>query len=61
MIAISASTTLVESHSPPRPTSMIATSTGASAKAAKAITVSTSKNDSFGPPAACDEVSTIST
>ena len=40
------SATLVESQVPPRPTSMIATSTGASAKTANAIPVITSKNDS---------------
>jgi hypothetical protein len=37
------STTLVESHSPPIPTSITATSTGASAKLANASTVSASK------------------
>ena len=35
----------VESQVPPMPTSIIATSTGASANAANAIAVSTSKND----------------
>ena len=39
------STTLVESHDPPRPTSTTATSTGASANAAKPNAVSTSKYD----------------
>jgi len=42
--AVPAWTTLVASHTPPSPTSRTATSTGASAKAAKAIPVSTSKN-----------------
>ena len=37
------SATLVESHSPPMPTSITATSTGASAKLEKASTVSASK------------------
>ena len=40
------SATLVESQVPPIPTSMTATSTGASAKAANPIAVRTSKNDS---------------
>ena len=48
--ATSPSATLVESQLPPRPTSMTATSTGASANAANAITVNTSKNDSRGSP-----------
>ena len=41
--ATGASTTLVASHVPPRPTSMTATSTGASANSAKAMPISTSK------------------
>ena len=44
--AISASITLVASHSPPMPTSTTATSTGASAKIAYASATITSKNDS---------------
>ena len=40
------SATLVASQVPPMPTSTTATSTGASANAAKAIPVITSKNDS---------------
>ena len=43
--ATCASATLVQSHVPPSPTSRTATSTGASAKAAKAMPVTTSKND----------------
>ena len=39
------STTFVLSQVPPMPTSITATSTGASAKTAKAMPVSTSKND----------------
>jgi hypothetical protein len=41
--AVPASTTLVASQAPPRPTSSTATSTGASAKTENAIPVSTSK------------------
>ena len=59
--ATSPSATLVESHAPPMPTSSTATSTGASAKAANASTVSTSKNVSRGPPASSDSPSTTST
>ena len=44
--ATGASTTLVASQRPPRPTSTTATSTGASANAANAIAVITSKKDS---------------
>ena len=40
---VGACTTLVASHVPPRPTSSTAASTGASAKVANAIAVSTSK------------------
>ncbi len=43
MTATWPSATLVASHSPPRPTSITATSTGASANAAYAIATSTSK------------------
>jgi hypothetical protein len=48
------STTFVESQLPPRPTSTTATSTGASAKAANAMTVRTSKKLRGGPPSASD-------
>ena len=44
------SATLVESHSPPMPTSSTTTSTGASAKHAKASTVSASKKVSGSSP-----------
>ena len=47
--ATAPSATLVASQVPPSPTSTIATSTGASAKAAKAMPVSTSKKDSGTP------------
>ena len=43
MTATSASTTLVASHSPPKPTSMTPTSIGCSAKAAKARAARASK------------------
>jgi hypothetical protein len=61
MITTGASTTLVASHRPPRPTSMTATSTGASANAANAIAVTTSNLLMRGPPAASDCWSTSST
>ncbi len=61
MTATSPSTTFVASHDPPMPTSMIATSTGASANAANAITVSTSKKLIRGPPSASERVSTMCT
>ena len=44
--ATAPSATLVASHRPPRPTSITATSTGASANAANIMPVSTSKKDS---------------
>jgi hypothetical protein len=47
----------VESHSPPIPTSITATSTGASAKLAKASTVSASKKVSSASPAAVSSAS----
>ena len=47
--ATTPSATLVASQVPPSPTSTIATSTGASANAAKAIPLSTSKKDSGTP------------
>ena len=56
--ATSPSATLVASHAPPMPTSMIATSIGASAKAANASTVNTSKKLRRGPPLSCERVST---
>ena len=49
MTATSDETTLVASHSPPIPASKTATSIGASAKAAKAIAVITSKYESGIP------------
>ena len=58
MIATSPSTTLVESHVPPRPTSITATSIGVSAKAAKAMTVNTSKKDRRGSPFSIEPWST---
>ena len=54
------SATLVESHSPPMPTSSTMTSTGASAKQAKANTVSASKKLRPGAPLATSSASTIS-
>jgi hypothetical protein len=54
------SPTLVESHSPPMPTSMTATSTVASAKQAKASTVMLSKKVSRGRPSASSAASVIS-
>ena len=48
--ATGASTTLVASQRPPRPTSTTATSTGASANAANAIAVTTSNLLIAGPP-----------
>ncbi len=53
-------TTLVESHSPPMPTSITATSTGASAKHARARTVSASKKVSGSSPFAVSSASVIS-
>ena len=44
------SATLVASQAPPMPDSTTATSTGASANAAYATAVITSKNDRRGPP-----------
>ncbi len=65
MTATGASTTLVASQRPPMPTSTTAMSTGASAKAAKAIAVTTSNLLIAGPVApsspACDWASTICT
>ena len=61
MTATGASTTLVASQRPPIPTSMTATSIGASAKAANAIAVTTSNLLIAGPPAASDCLSTNST
>ncbi len=55
------SATLVESHSPPIPTSSTTTSTGASAKQAKASTVSVSKKVSGSSPAPSSSASTIAT
>ena len=52
------SATFVESHEPPIPTSRITTSTGSSAKIAKASTVMDSKNVSFGSPRAANSSST---
>ncbi len=54
------SATFVESHSPPIPTSITMTSTGASAKVAKASTVSASKKVSASSPLATSSASTIS-
>ena len=54
------SATFVASQPPPMPTSMMATSTGASAKAAYATATRTSKNVIRGPPSAADLASTIS-
>ena len=61
MTATGALITLVASHRPPMPTSMTATSTGASAKAANAIAVSTSNLLIGGPPADSDCWSIICT
>ena len=55
------SATFVASHAPPMPTSTMATSTGASANAANAIAVITSKKDRATPPSASDRASTKST
>ena len=57
----SPSAVLVESHEPPIPTSITATSTGASAKATKASTVSSSKKVRGASPAAASSASTRST
>ena len=51
------SATFVESHSPPMPTSITPTSIGASAKVAKASTVSASKKVSGASPAASSSAS----
>ncbi|CPU67470.1 Uncharacterised protein [Mycobacteroides abscessus] len=59
--ATSASTTLVESHSPPMPTSTIATSTGVSANAANATPVRTSKKLSCDCPVSASSASTTCT
>ncbi|CAB4585628.1 unannotated protein [freshwater metagenome] len=57
--ATSASATFVESHAPPIPTSRMATSTGASAKAASVRTVSVSKYVSGTSPLATRSSSTM--
>jgi hypothetical protein len=54
------SATFVESHSPPIPTSSTMTSTGASAKHAKASTVSASKKVRVSSPSAASSASTMS-
>ena len=59
--ATSPSAVLVESHAPPIPTSTTATSTGASEKATKARTVSSSKNVSGASPASASCASTRAT
>ncbi len=59
--ATGALTTLVASQRPPNPTSITATSIGASANAANAIAVSTSNLLIAGPPLASDCWSMICT
>ncbi len=59
--ATSGCTTFVVSHVPPRPVSTTATSTGVSAKAANAMSVSTSKKLSRGSPRSAARSSTIVT